>query len=278
MDPITAAILAAIATGLTQGITKIGENVVADAYNALKSALQRRFGNDKRLNKTIKGIEKHPDSKEHRQALEEYIASKRVDRDTELVQLAEKLLTASRQVTNVQMQAGDHATQMFGTGVGSIGTLHGNVYISQGPALPSARELLQQGVQMLRAGAYEESIAPLNQSLQARPSPDANYYLALATLQGKRPRTLTYTQAKTIEDRLKTACKLDSYKAHYWYFLALVKYDFFLENGFLDDIGEVNDVLSTGDACPLERAFIIELLNHVPATDCPVYEIIQGRL
>lgn len=278
MDPVTAAILAAIATGLTRGVTKIGENVVADAYNALKSMLRRKFGNDKKLNRAIKNLEDQPNSKIYRQALEENFASKQVEHDTELLRLAEKLLTVSRQVTNVQMQAGDHATQMFGTGVGSIGTLQGNVFINQAPAMPGANELLQHGVKMIRAGAYDESIPPLNQSLLATPSSDANYYLALATLRGKRPRTLTYSQAKTIEEKLQAACRLNPHKAHYWYFLALVKYDFFLENGFLDDSDEIDDILFTGDACLLERAFVIELLNHVPAKNCPVYEIIQSRL
>jgi len=194
----------------------------------------------------------------------------------ELLNLAEKLQTTIS-VTNVSMQAGDHATQIYGNG--NIGRVEGsNVFINQGPVAPSANDLLQRGVQLLRAGAYDESVGPLNQSLIASPSPDANYYLALATLRGQRPRALTYSLAKAIEGRLQVACKLDPHKAHYWYLLALVKYDFFIENGFLDDVDEINELLSTGNACPLIRAFIVELLNQVPATNCPVYEIIQDRI
>jgi hypothetical protein len=278
VDPVTTAIVAALAAGLAKGVTKVGESVVADAYNALKNALQRKYGGDKKLAKAIRAVEEKPQSASNLQALEARLARYQVERDAELMRLAERLLTVSRQVSNVNMQAGDYATQMYGNGVGSIGTMHGNVYINKGPVAPSASELLQQGVQLLRAGAYEESVGPLNQSLLAIPSPDANYYLALASLRGQRPRALTYSQAKAIEGRLQAACKLDPYKAHYWYLLALVKYDFFTENGFLDDIDEINDLLSTGDTCPLVRAFIVELLNHVPAKNCPVYEVIRDRL
>jgi hypothetical protein len=276
VDPVTAAIVAAVATGLTSGVKKIGENVVTDAYNALKSALQRKFGSDKKLVKAIKAVEEKPDSEAKQRALEARMVKHHVEYDPELLRLAENLKNAIY-VTNINMQAGDHATQMYGNG--NIGAVHGSqVFINQRHVAPSANDLLQHGVQLLRAGAYEESVAPLNQSLVASPSSDANYYLALATLRGQRPRALTYSLAKAVEGRLQAACRLDPHKGHYWYLLALVKYDFFIENGFLDDVDEINDLLSTGDACPLMRGFIVELLHHVPAKNCPVYEIIQDRL
>ncbi|MEJ2599386.1 MAG: hypothetical protein P8Z00_13710 [Anaerolineales bacterium] len=278
MDPVTAAIITALSVGLSKGITKVGENLLTDGYNALKNMLQRKYGGDKKLAKAIKAVEKNPNSESNQKALEDRLARYQVERDAELMRLAEKLMSVSRQVTNINLRAGNHATQMVGDGIGSIGSMHGNVIIDKGPAAPSANDLLQHGVRLMRAGAYEEAVAPLNQSLFAIPSPDANYYLALASLHGQRPSALTYSQAKAIEKRLQAACRLDPNKAHYWYLLALLKYDFFYENGFLDEVDEINDLLATGGRCPQVRAFIIELLDHVPALGCPVYEIIGEQV
>ena len=276
MDPVTAAIIGAVASGLLKGVTNATENAVTSAYNKLKTTLQSKFGSDKKLAKAIKAVENNPESKAKQRNLEARMAKHDVEHDAELLNLANNLQTAIYN-TKVSMKAGDHATQMYGDG--NIGTVKdSNIYIAPKQTTLSANDLLQRGVQLLRAGAYEESFAPLNQSLIASPSPDANYYLALATLRGKRPRSLTYSLAKTVDGRLQVACKLDPTKAHYWYLQALVKHDFFIENGFLDNVDEINDLLSTGDACTPIRAFIVELLNHVPAVDSPVYEIIQDRI
>ena len=44
MDPISAAIVAGLAAGVAGGATEVGKKVIGDAYNALKAALQRKFG------------------------------------------------------------------------------------------------------------------------------------------------------------------------------------------------------------------------------------------
>ena len=99
MDPVTTAIVAALAAGLAKGVTKVGESVVADAYNALKNALQRKYGGDKKLAKAIRAVEEKPQSASNLQALEARLARYQVERDAELMRLAERLLTVSRQVS-----------------------------------------------------------------------------------------------------------------------------------------------------------------------------------
>lgn len=46
MDPVSAAILAGLATGVTRGASDAGKKLIVDAYEALKAVLNRKFGAD----------------------------------------------------------------------------------------------------------------------------------------------------------------------------------------------------------------------------------------
>jgi len=43
-DPVTTAILAALAAGVTSGTAKVAESVIVDAYNALKGTSDEQIG------------------------------------------------------------------------------------------------------------------------------------------------------------------------------------------------------------------------------------------
>ena len=174
-------------------------------------------------------------------------------------------------------------------GVGGLGAnnmsgvvaqnIQGNVYnVNQAPTAPTAQDLLMRGVQLVRARSYQEAATLLSQSLLAAPSGDGNYYHALALLNGKRPNVLTYSQAVSIRNKLKSACALDPSKGHYWYLRALVEYDFFLENGFSENVDEIEDLVETGDRCRYVRSFVAELLEHVPASDNEIHNYLRKNL
>ncbi|HSG41544.1 MAG TPA: hypothetical protein VLA72_00165 [Anaerolineales bacterium] len=279
MDPISMALVSALTAGLVGGVTKIGESLVGDIYNALKSALSRKFGKKSRVVKSVRKLEADPGSDDAQNALSESIRESRADHDQELLQLAGQL---SRMVIEVTQSAGDNAVQI-GKADNMSGVIaqriQGNVYnVHQGAQAPTAQALLMRGVGLVRARAYQEAATMLTQSLLAAPSGDGNYYLALALLQGKRPKILTYSQAVSIRQKLASACSLDSSKAHYWYLRALVEYDFFIENGFSDEISEIEDLLDAGDRCKRQRPFLAELLEHVPVYDNDVYEYLRENL
>ena len=279
MDPITLALVSALTAGLVSGVTRVGENIVGDAYNALKTALGRKFGKKSKVIKAVEGVEADPGSINAQKVLSDSIKEFRAERDQELLRLAGEL---KQTVINITQSAGDNAFQV-GQANNMSGVVaqnfQGNYYhIQQGQAPPTAQELLMRGVGLVRAKAYQEAGTILTQSLLAAPSGDGNYYLALASLQGKRPKVLTYSQAVSIRQKLSAACGLDASKAHYWYFRALLEYDFFLENGFTEDVDEIEDLLETGDSCRHIRSFIVELLDHVPASDSEVYEYLRENL
>ena len=82
---VTTAIIAALATALSN-------NAIKDIYNALKSALEKKFGSDSDVVNAVEGLENKPDSKGRQAILQEEIENAKVNDDAEIVQLAHDLL------------------------------------------------------------------------------------------------------------------------------------------------------------------------------------------
>ncbi|NJL53162.1 MAG: hypothetical protein HC930_14965 [Hydrococcus sp. SU_1_0] len=84
MDIITTAIIAALAA--------LSKDAINDSYNALKSALKKKFGSESEVVNSVEGLEKKPDSKGRQATLQEEIENAKVNDDAEIVQLAQDLL------------------------------------------------------------------------------------------------------------------------------------------------------------------------------------------
>ena len=84
MDVITTAIIAALAD--------LGKDAIKDSYNALKSALKKKFSSESEVVNAVEGLEKKPDSKGRQTTLQEEIENAKVNNDVEIVQLAQELL------------------------------------------------------------------------------------------------------------------------------------------------------------------------------------------
>src|SRR5262249_12567612 len=88
MDPITTAILAALATGVTSGAT----SVFADAYKALKNLIKKKFGIQSKLVQFVEDLEAKPDSSARKEMLKEEVATTKADQDPDLRNAAQTLL------------------------------------------------------------------------------------------------------------------------------------------------------------------------------------------
>ncbi len=86
MDPITLAI--------TVALGNLGVKVINDAYDALKVALQHKFGADSDLVDAVEKLEKKPDSEPRQGVLKEEVESTEADKDAKIVKAAEALLEA----------------------------------------------------------------------------------------------------------------------------------------------------------------------------------------
>jgi hypothetical protein len=88
MDPVTTAIIAAIAAG----ITKVGEQAISDSYDALKKLLKEKFGKKSQVVKAVKQLEEKPVSDGRKTMLQEEIVDAKADKDKEILKAAQELL------------------------------------------------------------------------------------------------------------------------------------------------------------------------------------------
>ncbi len=114
MDPITGAILAALAAGVTEGLA-------ADAYKALKFALKRKFGAQSKVVEAVNTLEDEPDFKPNQAALAGRVEQVNAAQDPELRALAERLVAALEESKAGQQALGKYNIQMKDSQVGVIG-------------------------------------------------------------------------------------------------------------------------------------------------------------
>ena len=84
MDPITTAIVAALAN--------LSKDAIKDSYNALKSALKKKFGSESDLVDAVDKLEKKPDSEARKATVQEEVEIAKVNDDPDLIRLAQDLL------------------------------------------------------------------------------------------------------------------------------------------------------------------------------------------
>jgi len=120
MDPITAAITAALTTGVLSGISEVGGQAIVDAYGKFKKLLGRKFGTKSKVVKAVKELEANPKSAARKEVVKEEVAAARADQDAELLDAAWELLKAVKARPGgehiVQMALGDQNIQVAGDG------------------------------------------------------------------------------------------------------------------------------------------------------------------
>ena len=92
MDPVTQAIVSAVAAGITGRVTDVAKQAVVDAYNALKGALKKRFGDDSKIVAAVNELEKEPDFEPNADAVAGRVAQVKADEDEEILAAAQALL------------------------------------------------------------------------------------------------------------------------------------------------------------------------------------------
>jgi hypothetical protein len=117
MDPITAAILAAVATG----VTEVGKQAVVDAYGALKTKLQEKFGGDSDLVEAVDKLEKKPESAGWKEEVETQIQATGAGDDADLQQLAQAVLEALQGTSEGQQALSKYQIDVRDSQIGVIG-------------------------------------------------------------------------------------------------------------------------------------------------------------
>lgn len=97
MDPVTAAIVAALAAGVIKSAGAVGEKVLVDAYTGLKGLIRSKFGDQSQVAKAVADLESDPESKGRTITLEEQVGKVRAADDPEIRKAAEALLEQVKQ-------------------------------------------------------------------------------------------------------------------------------------------------------------------------------------
>jgi hypothetical protein len=114
MDPVTLAIIAAIAAGLAKGAGDVAQSAVGDAYRGLKQLLARKFGHTSDVVKAVDDAEAKPESEARKSVLREEIEASGAGTDPEIVAAAQQLLEHLGNPaggSNVQQAKGSYIAQ-----------------------------------------------------------------------------------------------------------------------------------------------------------------------
>ena len=152
---------------------------------------------------------------------------------------------------------------------------------SQSTRLASTESGLEMGLEFLLHQRYEAAIEALSQVTATNPQDaSAAYYLGLARLQGRRPRSLRADIIKQIEaDLWKVGHLLRGQEpAHFWFFQALIKHDFYRMNGLRIQPPTVDELLAEAEGASADVDELRRLLDHVPTPSNPVRQAIEARL
>ena len=91
MDPILL-VVAALVAGLTAGVTDMAKTAITDMYQAFKARLMPKVESNEDAQSALVALEKKPDSEGRQLALKEELNNLQVEKDTELVHLAQTFL------------------------------------------------------------------------------------------------------------------------------------------------------------------------------------------
>jgi hypothetical protein len=113
MEPITAAIIAALAAGAISGVTESAKKAIRDGYSGLKALLHKKFGSKTEVTDAIAKLEAKPDSPGRQQTLAEELKATNATADPELLGAAQSLL----ELIKALPQGEQHIQHAVGTGI-----------------------------------------------------------------------------------------------------------------------------------------------------------------
>ena len=116
MDPITTAILAALA--------KLAEPAIKDAYDGLKALIVKKFGPQHEVVQAVENLEKRPDSAGRRETLQEEIAASKATHDADIAAAARSVRDSM-----TKQPGGQEIVQQIVTGNQNIFSGTGDVHI-----------------------------------------------------------------------------------------------------------------------------------------------------
>jgi len=149
------------------------------------------------------------------------------------------------------------------------------------PSEPASSDTHARAVELLDLYRHERAITALGEARRSDPeNPALPYYLALARLEGRRPRACRLDVIRQAEADLEEAGDLAPGRepAHFLYLSALIKYDFYHFKGLKIRPPAIEELLLEARALPGDSGELGRLLDAVPVPPGPVRQAIEEHL
>ncbi len=133
------------------------------------------------------------------------------------------------------------------------------------------------GICYLDLQLYTLAIKHLRIAVEQMPGyADGYYYYAVALFKGRKPKILTLSEIRTIERYLNAAVHLNNKSAKYFYLWAIIKYEFYIENGFRDDHPAFEELIKQAQSCTCNRSEVNKMLQWIPLTNRYLLKLINN--
>ena len=104
MEPVTMAILAAIAAGATAGVTDTAKKAIGDAYAGLKTLLKHKLGGDSKIVEAVEKLESDPESAGWKETVGKEAARAGANQDQALIAAAKAVLAKLKELPEAEQQ------------------------------------------------------------------------------------------------------------------------------------------------------------------------------
>jgi hypothetical protein len=308
MDPISIASIAApfVVKG-AEAFSKAAGEKLGGKMDELYQAVINKFKEDSYAEQTLARAKEKPETEGRQRALKEVLAEKMED-DSDFFENIQKIV---EEIERDRTPIFDQSKQnVSGPQTNIGGDVKGNVYsgairelkienklneldkvddatrvelinthaeqIKQSPE--KAKYHLALGLDYLDKGLYSMAIDSLSKAHERAPlNANVFFYLALANMGGKQPRSLTLSTILEIEGYLNNAIKLDPSKAHYLYLLALIKYDFYDGNGYDITPPYPDEIINAAEQATYVHSEIKQIIKHIQIPECPLCTRLLSR-
>jgi tetratricopeptide (TPR) repeat protein len=137
----------------------------------------------------------------------------------------------------------------------------------------------EAGLSLLDLRKYDAAIDAFEKILKSSPEEaDAHYYLALARMKGKQPRTHTLDLIRKVEEDLRVAVDINGDRAHSLYLWALVKENYYAWNGLRIPSPPVEELLAAAGRAQVDKARLRLLVDHLTTSPSRVREAVEAAL
>lgn len=156
-----------------------------------------------------------------------------------------------------------------------------NKYISHYKALlkeePDNGELnLAMGICNLDLGLYDLATKYFEKAIESVPdNAEGYYYYGLAIVKGRKPKLLTFSEVKKLEEYLQAAIQIDGSKAKYYYLWLIIKHEFYAKNGLKINPPTMSDLIESASSAQYDEREIAKMMARVPVTDLELLNLIK---